>query len=332
MEFRSAALFACLACSLTQLQSPAIAQGDPAFGYKLQTNVVYGKGAIAPKGKKILRDLKLDVYTPSKSAGKAARPAVILVHGGAYYRGGRRQAPYRGDGAVHSRQEDYARMLAPLGYVSFVIEYRLAPELPVPQTPLDHPNLQDPAVGAPDSGIERTQYVRKAMGLPILSMEETRKISWAAILAAAEDINKAVEYVRKNAKRYNVDPGRIAVGGHSAGGAAVINAAFGLKARVKAIFPLSPGVGGFDLAKVLKQPNVPATLVMQSQNDLAVSAETIPILVAEMKKAGHAYEFAWVPGFGHFYPTGAVSLGDDATRTSVGERVVAFLERHLGKE
>ncbi len=305
------------------------ATADPEFGYILETDIVYGQGVVAPDGSETTRDLLLDIYVPSEPSGEGIRPAVVLVHGGAYYRGGRRQPSYSGDGAVHSRQEDYARMLAPLGYVVFVIEYRLAPELPVPQTPSDHPDLQDPDVAAPDSGIERTHYVRQAMGLPVLSDEETRKISLAAILAAAEDVKKAVDFVRANAELYNVDPERIAVGGHSAGGAAVINAVFGLQADVKAIFPLSPGVGGFDLAKVLGEPDLPATLVMQSQNDLAVSAETIPLMLAEMRKAGHEYEFAWVPGFGHFYPTGAVSLGDDATRTSVGERVTGFLADNL---
>lgn len=33
--------------------------------------------------------------------------------------------------------EDYARLLTPLGYVTFVIEYRLAPELPEPTMALD---------------------------------------------------------------------------------------------------------------------------------------------------------------------------------------------------
>ncbi|MEM7461829.1 MAG: alpha/beta hydrolase [Pseudomonadota bacterium] len=277
-----------------------IALAEPAFGYDLQTDVVYGQGIIAPDGIEMSRDLMLDVYTPTDSTGDAARPAVVLVHGGAYYRGGRRQPPYRIEGAVHSRQEDYAQMLAPLGYVVFVIEYRLAPELPVPQTSLDHPDLQDPLTMAPDSGIERTQYVREVMGLPTISDEEVREIGIASIIAAAEDVKKAVDYVRANAAIYNIDPDRIAIGGHSAGAAATINAAYGLDAEVKAIFPLSPGGGGFDLAKVLQKPDLPAILVMQSQNDLAISAETIPLMLAEMKRAGHTYEFAWGSGIWSF--------------------------------
>ncbi|MEX0285465.1 MAG: alpha/beta hydrolase [Paracoccaceae bacterium] len=307
--------------------SPAAA--NPAFGYMLETDVIYGQGVIAPDGVAEIRDLRLDVYRPNDPVDASNRPAVILIHGGAYYRGGRRQSPFRGDGAVHSRQEDYARMFAPLGYVAFVIEYRLAPEQPVPEIQLDHPNLQDVALMAPDSGIERTHYVREAMGLLVLSDEEARQISIAALLAAAEDAKKAVDFVQANADRFGVDPERIAMGGHSAGGGAAINAAFGLGTDVKAIFPLSPAVAGFDLTKLLGRPGLPATLVMQSQNDLPISSDTIPPMIAAMRQAGHPYEFAWVPGFGHFYPTGAVSLGDDASRMSVGERVIRFLDENL---
>lgn len=52
-------------------------------------------------------------------------------------------------------------------------------------------------------------------------------------------------------------------------------------------------------------------------------------MIVEVQKANHEYELAWVPGFGHFYPSGAVSLSDDGTRTSVGETVTDFLAEHL---
>jgi hypothetical protein len=36
-----------------------------------------------------------------------------------------------------------------------------------------------------------------------------------------------------------------------------------------------------------------------------------------------------VPGFGHFYPMGAVSLGRDVSRMPVETRILAFLEANL---
>ena len=38
----------------------ANAQGDPTFGYKLQRNVVYGEGLVAPEGEPVSRELQLD--------------------------------------------------------------------------------------------------------------------------------------------------------------------------------------------------------------------------------------------------------------------------------
>jgi len=329
MEFHTNRLFVFLLLSVGLILAAEDTRAESAFGYNLETDVVYGQGVIAPDGAEITRDLQLDVYTPSEAMGDTARPAVILVHGGAYYRGGRRAPPYREAGAVHSRMEDYARLLTPLGYVCFVIEYRLAPELPITNVPLDTPTLQNPDEAISPAGIARTNYVRNDMGLPILTEDETRALTWSALLSAAEDVNKAVEFVRANAATYNVDPDRIAIGGHSAGAGATINATYGLRANVKAAFPLSPPVLGFDITKIFQGPDLPPTLVVLSQNDLEAVSESIPPTVVEMQKAGHDYELVWVPGFGHFYPTGAVSLSDDGTRTSVGERITDFLTEHL---
>jgi predicted esterase len=319
-----------LLASLAVQMSSAHAQGDPAFGYKLQTDVVYGKGVIAPNGKNIQRDLKLDVFSPSEPKSSAPRPAVVLVHGGAYHRGGRRQPPYKEAGAVHSRMEDYARMLAPLGYVCFVIEYRLAPELPQPSIKPDAPNLLTVDEVVTSAGLARTNFARRAMGLPELA-ESEKVIAWNAAMAAAEDTKKAVDFVRANAKTYNVDPARIALGGHSAGGGNTLNAAFGLKAPVAAIFPLSPPEMLFDMKKVIAGRDLPATLYVISQYDIDAILEPAPETLKLLKKAGADYQLAWVPGFPHFYPSGAVSLADDGTRMSVGERITEFLDAHLKK-
>lgn len=301
-------------------------RAESAFGYELEIDVVYGQGRIAPDGVEVQRDLLLDIYTPS--ADGAARPAVILVHGGAYHRGGRRQPPYREAGAVHSSMEDYARMLAPLGYVCFVIEYRLAPELPQPDLGPDAPNLLDVEEVVSLAGLARRNFARRAMGLPELT-EDDRIILWNAAMAGAEDLKTAVEFVRANAETYNVDPNRIAMGGHSAGGGNVLNAAFGLKAPVAAIFPLSPPELVFQKTKVISGSDMPATLLVISQNDIPAIFEAAPGIIDQLKASAVDYQFAWVPGFPHFYPSGAVSLADDGTRVSVGERIIEFLDEHL---
>ncbi|MDA7949124.1 MAG: alpha/beta hydrolase [Hyphomicrobiaceae bacterium] len=313
-------------------QASAYAQGDPAFGYALQRDIVYGQGIIAPDGKKVERDLRLDLYSPAKECGKPC-PAVVYVHGGAHHRGGRMQPPFRLDGAVHSRPEDYARLLAPLGYSVFVVEYRLAPENPEPELkPGDANTVADLKAFITPTVFEATTRARAAAGLKPLTTEADRLWLWKAGLAGAEDVKKAVDFIFRNAAKFNVDPARVALGGHSAGGGITLNVALGLRAPVAAIFPLSGPDIAFDHAAVAKFEKLPPTLLVYSQYDEHAQLEGLPGLVKLMKNADVDYEFAWVPGFPHFYPHNAPSLGDDGTRMSVGERIIRFLERTVGKD
>lgn len=63
------------------------------------------------------RDLLLDAFVPNQ---EGAHPAILVVHGGAWRMGNRKQL--RG----------YAKSLAELGFVCFAIDYRLAPDYKFP--------------------------------------------------------------------------------------------------------------------------------------------------------------------------------------------------------
>ena len=309
----------------------ANAQGDPAFGYKSQRNVVYGEGIVAPEGEPVSRELRLDVYLPEVSDGPT--PAVVYVHGGAYHRGGRMQPPFQLDGVVHSRPEDYARLLAPLGYAVFVVEYRLALELPEPElTPGDANTVEDISEVVTPFSLTATSHARTSMGLRALDDSyEDMLFIWKASIAAAEDVVKAIDFVIENADEYNVDPSRIAVGGHSAGGGITVNVGLAMHDSVKAIFPMSPPDTLFSKSAIVERDGLPATLLVYSQFDYPYLLSTAPGLIAMLEDADAEHEFAWVPGMPHFYPHGAPSLGADGTRRSVGDRIVEFLGKHLKK-
>ena len=53
-------------------------------------------------------------------------------------------------------------------------------------------------------------------------------------------------------------------------------------------------------------------------------------LLGILSAAGVEAEAAWMPGFGHFYPMGATSLGSDMTKLTLKSRVLRFLDRRLG--
>ena len=321
-------VFALIAVTCAAALSGTRVEANPVFGYEVKTDVVFAQGKVTSNGVEVERNLMLDVYTPAGSGNDAARPAVILIHGGAYHRGGRREPPYREAGAVHSPMEDYARLLAPFGYVCFVIEYRLAPELPRPDSEPGTSGLLSPEEFVTSAGLARTNFARRAMGPPELA-EDERIVIWNAAMAGAEDTAKAVEFVRANATKFGVDSNKIALGGHSAGGGNVLNAAFGLKAPVAAVFPLSPPGLIYDTAKLMAQDKLPPTLLVTAQYDIDAILESAPETLAQLRAVGSDVELVWVPGFPHFYPTGAVTLGNDGTRMSVGERVIQFLDTHL---
>ena len=100
----------------------------------------------------------LDFHQPASDSGRANRPAVLAIHGGAW-RGGDK-----------AWGEQFARELCPYGYVVFSINYR---------------------VSSRPGG------------------------TWPAQI---QDVQKALRFVRANARRFGVDPDRIASLGMSAGG------------------------------------------------------------------------------------------------------------------
>ena len=337
-RFRGVAFIALFCMSISNA-----ARGDEVFGYEAELDVVFGTGRIAPDGIERERELRMDVYTPSASnadytsstsASDGPHPAVIYVHGGAHHRGGRRVEPFRLEAAVHSRPEDYARLLAPLGFVVFAIEYRLATEYPEPELAPGEENLiSDVDAYITPQVFEATVRARNAMGLPPLeNSAEDRLFLWKAGMAGAEDANKALEFIIDNADRFNIDPERIAMGGHSAGGGITLNVGLGMGAPLAAIFPLSgPGIL-YEHEAVKGYAELPPTLLAYSQFDEHTQLGDLPRIISLLREADAEYSLAWVPGFAHFYPHNAVSLGDDGTRMSLGDRITSFLVEHLGSE
>ena len=86
---------------------------DTARRVTIEEDVVFGTGSG--------RDLKCDVYTPPGSPASA--PAVLLVHGGSWRNGDRKQL--RGYGILLGRE----------GYLCVASEYRLSGEATWPARP-----------------------------------------------------------------------------------------------------------------------------------------------------------------------------------------------------
>ena len=321
--------------ALLAFAAPAVLSAEDMVGgtyaVTVTPDVVYGKGMIgATSASPHLRDLKLDVYRPTAN-GKplVARPAVVLAFGGAFLRGSKGTMRFEEDGASDSSMGDWCQTLAAAGYVCLSIEYRLMPEDPALPAGLDPAILMPKAMLKDPVATARVDVIRGRMGLPLLD-DASREQLWNTVFAAAQDLGAAVGYARSHAAELGVDPDRIAIGGFSAGGASAVNAAYGYGLPVQAVVSFSGGMGGFNLAKSAKA-GMPPALLITGQNDLEGIQLGNRGVQTILGGAGIKTETAWMPGFGHFYPMGAPSLGSDMTKLTLKARVLRFLERTLAK-
>jgi predicted esterase len=132
--------------------------------------------------------LKLDVFRPTGDTVRN-RPAVIWVHGGGFRTGTK--------AATTTVASEYAQR----GYVTLSIDYRLDPGNRCQ-------DVQDGKITDPDELAAETARCERA------------------IFAAQHDTQAVVRFVRANASAYGVDPGKIAVGGFSAGAVTALHVAY----------------------------------------------------------------------------------------------------------
>jgi len=151
----------------------------------LTSDLVYGRGYVGKGDGYELRDLRFDLLEPKDDPGPN-KPAVLMIHGGGF------------DGGTKT-DEDLVRTadrLATVGYVCFLVDYRLEGD--------DPPEAKSLEAAEPPKDLE----------IP----------SARAVHAAYVDAKVAMRHIRANAAAYGIDPDRIAAFGESAGAFAAIAA------------------------------------------------------------------------------------------------------------
>ena len=304
--------------------SAVAAQERPIGGYSVTPDVVYGSGIVRTDGVETTRDLWMDVWQPTEATAEP-RPTVIFTHGGSWHLGSPRFT-YDVGGAQTTAPSDYCRTYVSRGYNCFAIGYRLTQEHPVPTGAGYSQEQLDP--DAIIHVIERVNQVRVVNGLAPLNpnVAEDQATMMNGIRAATEDLNTALSFILENAESYQVDPDRIVLQGFSAGGVTSVHVAYALNAPVAGVIATSGGAVGFDITQTVTSDS-PPMLLFVGQHDLEGAIELAPVMRDIMANAGVPFEFAWVPGAGHFYPQSATSLGADVSRRSIESRIANFLDR-----
>jgi acetyl esterase/lipase len=153
-------------------------------------NITYAQGLVCPPEKQstcgwgapnqtgfVAKDLVLDVYEPTSKPVDGLLPALVIIHGGAYWTGDKRDAPI----------VERATFFAGKGLVTFSINYRLTG----------------------DSGLVPPNW-------PATNKDNMTWIPQYAY-PSVRDSKAAIRWVKANAAKYNVDPAKIGVFGESAG-------------------------------------------------------------------------------------------------------------------
>ncbi len=292
--------------------------------YNIQLDVPYAKGLITVDGDIAERDLVMDIIQPNTPIAEE-NPVVIMTFGGNFIRGGRDDT-YSVAGAQTTTMREYCKLFAQQGYTCAAIDYRLSREEPVPSN-----------IGYTDDMLVEEELRMKALhdrhnmlrvnkGLEPLS--EQSDVLRNSVIAAAEDLYQAVGYIQDNADALGIDPNRIALGGFSAGAMTSFNVAYGMNAPVKAVMGNSGMTHGFSINTQGDSP-LPPAIINMGQNDLEPLMTALQDSLPKYETAGIDLDTAWIPGFGHFYPSGAVALSDQVKREPLLERMINFLNNNL---
>jgi acetyl esterase/lipase len=244
---------------------------------------------------------KLDLYLPRKTGSRA--PLVIWIHGGRFSVGDKSSMPRRDFGPA-----------------------------PKPAGPMGPYQIQVPDVAA---------LMAKGYAVVSLNYRLGTEPDPATVLAATRDGKAAVRYLRANADRYGLDPGRFAVWGNSAGAYIAVllgvtgdqtthlddpalgNA--GTSSAVEAVVDwYGPMIGLVDspMSYIATAGTLPPFMIANGDADQNVSPDDARALYAALVKAGATATLTILHGAGH---------EDPAFMATQMAPTFAFLDRTFGR-
>lgn len=298
------------------LASPAPKEESSIYSCTIKTHksLTYGT-AQTTTGEK---DLYLDLYLPTGSAKscKGKHPTLLLIHGGGFTSGTRKQEEI----------VDIAQDYAAAGFAVAAIDYRLLTKTSQPVIDKNGKLIAKTFYqGALDNNIDF--YDGRFEQNPALALAMS-----GAAAAAALDAYQAVQWLDKQKKRYSLNMKKLSFAGGSAGAITAMNLAY-LLPELRAYKGPKPRVV-IDLWGALTQidsldKHKPSLFIVHGTKDKTVpfSASTLLVDRAQEEKVGLA--FYPIKGAKHSFKSIPVAT-IEVDGMTLQERMIRFTAREQG--
>lgn len=271
--------------------------GEPGSARQSEFDIVYRTAPIGDGN----TPLQLDIYQPAGPC-TAPRPFVLMIHGGGFRRGSKRDTAWI----------DIAEAVSAAGYVAIPADYRLEGDKPVPSQEFEA--MRQGYLDANPVQPPRVQDV---------SLINT-------VVSATEDLRDAIRWVQANAQDRCIDPERFAIWGSSAGAVSgqLISYAlddFGIEGPRPDLFIDYWGRAGF---AGMMAPGDPSIFILHGTADTVIPFRLAEALRDEAAAADLIVAFHANEGAGHGFPSNAI-FETDAAEPSPFQLTLDFLQTQL---
>ncbi|MEI7693833.1 MAG: alpha/beta hydrolase [Verrucomicrobiota bacterium] len=266
------------------------------------------------------RTEKLDLYLPKNRKAGEKSPAVLLIHGGGWKEGDKRQA----------REIEFGMTLAKNGFVAASINYALRSDGKFPL------NLQDCKNGirylrahADELGIdpERISVMGGSAGghlalLVAYTADQSNLAPSQPYPGVSDKVSCVVDFygISNLATRKETDPN---------GKPLKIEP---LDSTTQSIFGSTPQDWKKASPVTYVKRDVPPTLILHGKKDTTVDSDQSQELADALKKAGATYEIIWLPNAPHSFSFQyAVPKSKKPLEKDVGPAVLSFLKKYQNK-
>ena len=266
------------------------------------------------------RTEKLDLYLPKNRNAGAKSPAVLLIHGGGWKEGDKRQA----------REIEFGMTLAKNGFVAASINYALRSDGKFPL------NLQDCKNGvrylrahADELGIDpnRISVMGGSAGghlalLVAYTANQSNLAPSQPYPGVSDKVSSVVDFygISNLATRKETDPN---------GKPLKIEP---LDSTTQSIFGSTPQDWKKASPVTYVKRDVPPTLILHGKKDTTVDSDQSQELADALKKAGATYEIIWLPNAPHSFSFQyAVPKSKKPLEKDIGPAVLSFLKKYQNK-